>query len=68
MSMTFEQYLISKKIDAEAFNRQEADRFNAWKALFEQMHPESFTTEKKFLINEVRRRYRISDVAPPHSV
>ncbi|RAJ92616.1 hypothetical protein LX87_04946 [Larkinella arboricola] len=55
--MTFEEYLVSKKIDKQQFEQQEPGRYASWKAEFEQLHPESFTTQKKFLINEVRRKY-----------
>jgi hypothetical protein len=55
--MTFEEYLAGKKIDEQPFKQHEPIRFNAWKIEFEQLHPESFTTQKKFLINEVRRKY-----------
>ncbi|GAB3324917.1 hypothetical protein GCM10027299_22510 [Larkinella ripae] len=57
--MTFEEYLASKKIDEQQFRRHEPSRFDAWKTEFGQLHPESFTTQKKFLLNEVRRRYLI---------
>ncbi|TDB64554.1 hypothetical protein [Arundinibacter roseus] len=53
----FEEYLFSKKIDAEKFKASESDRFYEWNTLFQQLHPESFTAQKKFLINDVRRRY-----------
>jgi len=56
--MTFEEYCIKKKINSEAFQQQEPDRWMEWKQLFELMHPNSFTEQKKFLINEVRRRYK----------
>ncbi len=55
--MSFEDYLITKKIDEHKFRQQEPGRFREWKIEFEQLHPESFTTRKKFLINEVRRKY-----------
>ena len=55
--MTFEEYLISKKINAGAFRNGEASRFVEWQQLFEQVHPERFTAQKKFLLNDVRRRY-----------
>jgi hypothetical protein len=55
--MTFEEYLISKKIDAQKFHQAEAERFDEWKQLFAAMHPESFTAHKKFLINPTRRKY-----------
>jgi len=59
--MEFDEYLKSKKIEAARFAAQEPGRYADWKAAYGQMHPESFTTAKKFLINEVRRRYRITD-------
>ena len=57
--MTFEEYLITKKIDAEKFKKSEVQRFDEWKYLFAQMHAESFTSQKKFLINTTRRKYQI---------
>ncbi|WP_185731285.1 hypothetical protein [Larkinella rosea] len=57
--MTFEEYLLSKKIDENQFKQHEPVRFTEWKAEFELQHPESFTTRKKFLINEVRRKFRV---------
>ncbi|GGD57338.1 hypothetical protein GCM10011514_21770 [Emticicia aquatilis] len=57
--MTFEEYLITKKIDADKFKKSEPQRFDEWKYLFAQMHPESFTSHKKFLINPTRRKYQI---------
>ncbi|MEZ4902182.1 MAG: hypothetical protein R2822_10715 [Spirosomataceae bacterium] len=55
--MTFDEYLFSKKINLEAFRQQEAERFQEWQSLFVQLHPESFTAQKKFLINDIRRKY-----------
>ena len=57
--MTFEEYLSSKKIDAVAFVKHEPARFEEWQQLFGQLHPDSFTAQKKFLINDLRRRYRL---------
>jgi hypothetical protein len=57
--MTFEEYCIKKKINSEAFLKEEPERWKEWKFLFEQMHPNSFTEQKKFLINDVRRKYKI---------
>lgn len=56
--MTFAEYLLSKKIDEKKFQAAEPQRFEEWKHLFEQMHPESFTAQKKFLINPIRRKYQ----------
>ncbi|MEO6282072.1 MAG: hypothetical protein ABIN80_29350 [Dyadobacter sp.] len=58
--MEFQEYLILKKIDADAFKKADHSRFEEWESLFKTMHPESFTAHKKFLINEIRRRYHLS--------
>lgn len=58
--MTFEEYLTTKKIDAVQFQKSEPQRFDEWKSLFAQMHAESFTSQKKFLINPTRRKYQIT--------
>ncbi|GAB3182321.1 hypothetical protein [Telluribacter humicola] len=58
--MEFLDYLKQKKIDAQAFEKAEPDRFREWQELFGEMHPESFTTQKKFLVNDVRRRYLLA--------
>lgn len=57
--MEFEEYLKTKKIDSEAFKKADTLRFQEWSTLFETMHPESFTAHKKFLINDIRRRYHL---------
>ncbi|MBC7451773.1 MAG: hypothetical protein H7259_09820 [Cytophagales bacterium] len=57
--MSFEEYCLKKKINSEAFLSAEPERWDEWKFLFEQMHPDSFTEQKKFLINETRRKYRL---------
>ena len=55
--MTFEEYLTQKKIDVNQFQQGEPARFSEWKHEFGQMHPESFTAQKKFLLNDTRRKY-----------
>ena len=60
--MDFEEYLKQKKIDADAFKKADNPRFQEWSALFETIHPDSFTAQKKFLINETRRRYLLTDL------
>lgn len=59
--MTFEDYLISKKIDSAAFNKAEPDRWREWKSLFEEMIPSSFTSQKLYLINPIRRKYLLKE-------
>ena len=65
--MTFEEYLISKKIDREPFAKAETELYNSWKAEFEQIHPNSFTVQKLNLINPIRRKYplKIEEVKVP---
>jgi hypothetical protein len=58
--MEFSDYLSSKKIDEKAFQNAEKERFEEWKLLFEQVHSESFTMQKKFYLNDIRRKYKIS--------
>jgi hypothetical protein len=60
--MTFEEYLISKKIDLKAFQQNENDLFETWKSEFAQMHPHSFTAQKLYLINPLRRKYTLYEV------
>lgn len=55
--MAFDEFLVLKKIDPTRFQQAEPDRYAEWLALFSQVHPESFTLQKKFLINDVRRRH-----------
>lgn len=56
---TFEEYLISKKIDSDLFRRAEPEIWNGWKNEFEQMNPNSFTVQKLNLINPIRRKYQM---------
>jgi hypothetical protein len=53
----FELYLIGKKINPKEFENNEPVRYQEFKALFGQVHPDSFAAQKLFLINQVRRRY-----------
>ncbi len=55
--MNFEEYLVSKKIDSEAFRVAEPALWNEWNGLFEAMSPASFTAQKLYLINPLRRKY-----------
>jgi hypothetical protein len=57
--MQFEAYLEGKKIDAAAFRQAEPVRFVEWEQLYAQLHPESFTAQKLFVINGIRRKYRL---------
>lgn len=57
--MQFNEYLALKKIDAQRFQHQDPILYTEWKSLFEQIHPDSFTTLKKFLLNNVRRTHHL---------
>ena len=63
--MTFEEYLKSKKIDSLAFQRNEPMIWQEWKTLFDQINPVSFTAQKLYLINPIRRRYKLFSVDEP---
>jgi hypothetical protein len=65
--MTFEDYLSGKKIDPDLFRAGEPSRWEEFRASFEGVHPDSFTAQKKFLLNNLRRRYllKVPDVKPP---
>jgi hypothetical protein len=55
--MTFEEYLTSKRIASQAFRAAEPGLWNEWSSLFEEMSPVSFTAQKLYLINPLRRKY-----------
>jgi hypothetical protein len=59
--LTFEEYLAQKNIHQEKFRQAEPNRFQEWERLFQAVSPDSFTNQKKFLINDVRRRYILED-------
>ena len=55
--MTFEEYLVTKKIDGGQLKAAEPALFREWEEEFPLMHPESFTVRKKYKINPLRRKY-----------
>ena len=57
--MVFEQYLEGKNIDAEKFLWDDTAYFQELKTMFNQVSPNSFTLQKKFLINKLRRKYQL---------
>ena len=59
--MTWEEYCIKKKIDSEAFRKGEPQKWQELKFIFDQVHTNSFTEQKKFLINDIRRRYHLKE-------
>jgi hypothetical protein len=61
--VNFEEYLSSKNIDSDAFRNAEPVVWETWKTELEQMHPNSFTIQKLNMINPVRRKYPLKQVA-----
>ncbi len=59
--VNFEEYLKSKKIDPVRYKRAESEQFEQFQLLFEQVHPDSFTHQKLFLINQIRRRFVLNE-------
>ncbi len=66
--MDFESYCIGKKIDFNTFKKEDNERFTIWESEFMQMHPNSFTSQKLFYINEIRRRYPLAVIEKPKEV
>ncbi|MFT5640627.1 MAG: hypothetical protein ACI9A7_000724 [Cyclobacteriaceae bacterium] len=59
--MTFDEYLKSKKIDPKTFAKKDQRRFSEFERIFNQVHPNSFTQQKIFLINRIRREYPLKE-------
>jgi hypothetical protein len=55
--MTFNEYLISKKIDQHLFEKFDCGLYKTWEYTFNQIHPLSFTEQNKFLLNSIRKKY-----------
>jgi hypothetical protein len=55
--MKFEDYLLSKNINSEAFKASETSLYLTWENAFILMHPNSFTEQYKFQLNKIRRKY-----------
>ena len=58
--MQFGEYLEKKHIDPLVFKAKDTCLYNRLAYLFEDVHPRSFTTQKLFLINKIRRKYPTS--------
>jgi len=59
--MTFDDFLVEKKIDAAEFRKHEPDRWQEWSGLFGQVGVASFTAQKLYLINPTRRKYHLKE-------
>jgi hypothetical protein len=55
--MTFEEDLAKRRIDVTAFAAGDPEKFAAWQSLYQQVHPNTFYTSVKMIINDVRRRF-----------
>ena len=62
--MEWETYLAQKKIDAEAYRKGDPVQYEDFRELFSRMHPNSFTSQKLFLINGIRRTYPLVEEEP----
>jgi hypothetical protein len=65
--VTFEEYLVSKKINGLAFQQADPERFAEWASEFVQMSPASFTAQKLYFINSIRRKCPLEKVQPAPS-
>jgi hypothetical protein len=61
LGVSFEEYLISKKIDSQSFRNADPDRWEAWQKEFTELHPNSFTARNLYLINPVRRKHPLQE-------
>jgi hypothetical protein len=69
--LDFEDFLKQKKIDPRTFREGDPGLWNDFKIIYDQVHPDSFTAQKLFQINRIRRRYHYTGNAqgdlPPKS-
>ncbi|QNF32098.1 hypothetical protein HUW51_04900 [Adhaeribacter swui] len=63
--MTFEEDLTKRRINVAAFAAGDPERYAAWRMLYEQVHPNTFYTSVKMVINEVRRQFWLAEVPKP---
>ncbi|MES3017043.1 MAG: hypothetical protein V4721_04660 [Bacteroidota bacterium] len=63
--MTFEEFLIKKKIDLAQFQTAEPGLFTEFQSHYSQMGPKSFDHTKKFLFNKLRRAYHLKEEPKP---
>jgi len=61
--MEFDEFCKKKKIDPEKFRSKEPMRWGEFSLVFSQVSPESFTQQKKFLLNDLRKLYPFTELA-----
>ncbi|MHB1178296.1 MAG: hypothetical protein ACYCZO_08200 [Daejeonella sp.] len=59
--MTFEEFLIRKKIDPAQLKTAEPALFSEFNSHYDQMGEKSFDHSKKFWFNKLRRSYHLKD-------
>ncbi len=57
----FAAYLTGKKIDPEKFEKGDPSTYAEYQSQFAEMHPASFTSQKLFIINNLRISYPITN-------
>jgi hypothetical protein len=57
----FHTYCRQKKIDPDRFSAIEKTQFEYLESIFNQVSPESFTDQKLFLINDLRRKFLLAE-------
>jgi hypothetical protein len=58
MSVEFDEYLAKKKINADKFCKAEPEIYLRFARVFVEMHEYSFTMQKLYWINKLRRMYQ----------
>ena len=53
----FHLYLISMKIDPSTFEKGNTALYREFETAFAHIHPASFTAQKLFLLNKLRRKF-----------
>ena len=66
--VNFDEYLADKLIDSIRFKKEASDKYEALKIVFDQVHPDSFTAQKLFLINPIRLKYQLKAEKPKEVV
>jgi len=57
MYPSFEDYLRTKRIDSAKLKKAKPQLWQEWEQQYEQLNPVSFTDQKLYLINPLRRAF-----------
>lgn len=66
--MTFEEFLIKKKIDPVQLKNTEQALFSEFSSNFNEMGEKSFDHSKKFWFNKLRRANPLKEVPKPETI